>query len=360
MADTRFFDRAGPYSLQELAGISGAGIAPGGDPDLLLSDVAALETAGPSDVVFLSERKLKDALAATKAGACILPPSLADLVPDGMSVLLHPDAKRAYCLIAQAFYPSPVPEAFVAPTAQVDPTASLGRGARIEAGAVIGPHAVLGDGVHVGANAVIGRGVTVGDGCRIGPLVSLQCCDVGRRVIIHPGAAIGQDGYGFAASLDGRHVKLPQLGRVVISDDVEIGANTAIDRGAMGDTVIGPHTKIDNLVQIGHNVRTGLGCGITAQVGISGSTTIGDLSLLYGQVGVADHSRIGSGVTILARSGVQGYVPDGATYMGYPAVEMKEYLRLHKFLLRESKKLAANKKSPDHEKRISNQEGAEG
>jgi len=345
MADPRFFDRAGPYSLKELARLCGAEAVPVSSDDPVMSDVAALDTAGPDDVVFLGERKLKDALAASKAGVCILPPALRDLAPLGMALLIHPDPKRAYALIAQAFYPQPAPKPGIAPSATVDATARLGEGVCIEAGAVIGPHAVLGNRVHIGPNAVVGRGVSIGDDSRIGPLVSLQCCDVGQRVILHPGASIGQDGYGFAASRDGRHVKLPQLGRVVISDDVEIGANSTIDRGASGDTVIGPHTKIDNLVQIAHNVRIGKGCGITAQVGISGSTTIGDLSLLFGQVGVADHCRIGSGVTILARSGVQGFVPDGATFMGYPAVEMKEYLRLHKFLLRESRRSVANKKS---------------
>jgi UDP-3-O-[3-hydroxymyristoyl] glucosamine N-acyltransferase len=349
MADLRFFDRAGPFTLEQLAHRIGAELAPGVDPKCEISDVTTLEAAGPGDVVFLIERKLKDALAASKAGACILPPALAELAPAGMACLIHPDAKRGFALACQAFYPTPAPEPWISPLACVAASAKLGLGVRIEPGAVIGDNVALGNRVHVGANAVIGRSVQVGDDCRIGPLVSLQCCEIGQRVILHPGVAIGQDGYGFAPSRDGKHVKLPQLGRVIVGDDVEIGANTTIDRGASGDTVIGPHTKIDNLVQIGHNVRTGVGCGITAQVGISGSTTIGDLSLLYGQVGVADHSRIGSGVTILARSGVQGHVPDGATYMGYPAVEMKEYLRIHKFLLRESRKQSVAKKSSDAE-----------
>jgi UDP-3-O-[3-hydroxymyristoyl] glucosamine N-acyltransferase len=349
MADSRFFDRAGPYSLEQLARLIGAQLPEGANPSIEVKDVASLENAETGDVVFLIERKLKDALAASHASVCILPPALAELAPSGMACLLHPDAKRAYALAVQAFYPMPAPEPWISPAAHIAKSSRLGQGVRIEPGAVIGENVALGERVHVGANAVIGRGVTVGDDSRIGPLVSLQCCDVGKRVILHPGVAIGQDGYGFAPSRDGKHIKLPQIGRVIIGDDVEVGANTTIDRGASGDTVIGPHTKIDNLVQIGHNVRTGLGCGITAQVGISGSTTIGDLSLLYGQVGVADHSRIGSGVTILARSGVQGHVPDGATYMGYPAVEMKEYLRIHKFLLRESRKQAAPRKNSEAE-----------
>lgn len=349
MADLRFFDRAGPFSLGELATLTGAALSAGADPSAIIFDVSTPEMAEPGALVFLIDKKLKGVLSGSKASACILPPALVEFAPPTMACLVHPDAKRAFALAAQAFYPSPAPEAFIAPSAVVDPSAKLGNGVRIEAGVVIGPNAVIGERASIGANSVVGRSVVIGDDSRIGPLVSLQCCEIGKRAILHPGVAIGQDGYGFAQSRDGKHVKFPQLGLVIIGDDVEIGANTAIDRGASGDTVIGPHTKIDNLVQIGHNVRTGVGCGITAQVGISGSTTIGDLTLLYGGVGVADHSRIGSGVTILARSGVQGYVPDGATFMGYPAVEMKEYLRLHKFLLRESRKQAANKKSSESE-----------
>jgi UDP-3-O-[3-hydroxymyristoyl] glucosamine N-acyltransferase len=345
MADPRFFDRSGPFTLARLAEIGGASMASGADRERLFQDVAAIAEAGADEVVFLSDKSYLDALSKSRAGACVLPPDLAAKAPAGLALLLAPDAKRAFALIAQAFYPQPLPEPHIAPTAFVDPTAELGAGARIDAGASVGPKARIGARVHVGANAVIGRGVEVGEDSRIGPLVSLMCCKIGKRAILHPGASIGQDGYGFAASRDGRHVKLPQLGRVVIGDDVEIGANSCIDRGAQGDTVIGDHTKIDNLVQIGHNVEIGRGCGITAQVGISGSTKIGDLSLLYGQVGVADHTRIGMGVTILARSGVQGYVPDGATYGGYPAVKAEMWFDQHKFLLREARRMAAERRN---------------
>jgi UDP-3-O-[3-hydroxymyristoyl] glucosamine N-acyltransferase len=345
MADPRFFDRSGPFTLAQLAWIAGASPPPGADEGRLFSDVATIAEAGRSDIVFLSEKSYLDALAKSQAGACVMPPDLAAKAPEGLVLLLAPDAKRAFALIVQAFYPSPSPEPFIAPTASVDPSALLGEGVRIEAGASIGPKARIGARVHIGANAVIGRAVEIGDDSRIGPLVSLMCCKIGERVIIHPGASIGQDGYGFAASRDGRHIKLPQMGRVIIGSDVEIGANSCIDRGAQGDTVIGDHTKIDNLVQIGHNVEIGQGCGITAQVGISGSTTIGDLSLLYGQVGVADHVRIGKGVTIMAGSGVQGYVPDGATYGGYPAVKAEKWFDQHKFLLREARRMAAERRN---------------
>lgn len=347
MADLRFFDRVGPFSLDELSRVSGAQPSDGADPQRQYSDVATLETAGPSDVVFLLERKLKDALAASKAGLCVLKRDFAALAPEGMTCLFHDDPKRAFALIAQAFYPTPPPRPLIASTASIDPSAKLGADVRIDPGAVIGPNVVIGDRVHVGANAVIGRSVKIGDDSVIGPLAVLQYCEIGKWVIIHPGVAIGQDGFGYVISMKGDHIKLPQLGLVLISDHVEIGANTTIDRGASGDTIIGPHTKIDNLVQIAHNVRIGMGCGITSQVGISGSTTIGNISLLYGQVGVADHARIGSGVVINARSGVQGHVPDGATYMGYPAVPMKEYIGLQKFLIRSARKAAAGKAGSD-------------
>lgn len=343
MADLKFFDRVGPFSLEELSRVSGAKPSEGADLGRQFSDVASFEAAGPSDVVFILERKLKDELAASRAGACVMKRDMAALAPAGMICLFHDDPKRAFALIGHAFYPAQTPKPLIAPTASIDPSAKLGAGVRIDPGAVIGENVVLGDRVHVGANAVIGRSVTVGDDSRIGPLVVLQYCEIGKRVIIHPGAAIGQDGFGYVISPAGDHIKLPQLGRVLVSDDVEVGANTTIDRGATGDTVIGPHTKIDNLVQIAHNVRIGMGCGVTSQVGISGSTTIGNLSLLYGQVGVADHARIGSGVVINARSGVQGHVPDGATYMGYPAVPMKEYIGLQKFLIRSARKAATGK-----------------
>ena len=204
--------------------------------------------------------------------------------------------------------------------------AELGEGCRIDAGAVVGPRARVGRHTWVGANAVIGEAVVLGDEVRIGPGATLVCCLVGDRSIVHAGARIGQDGFGFALGASG-HLKIPQLGRVVIEDDVEIGANTTIDRGAGPDTVIGSGTKIDNLVQIGHNVRVGRGCVIVSQAGISGSTVVGDGVMIAGQAGLVGHLHIGDGARIGAQAGVMRDVETGTTVFGAPATVAHEFWR---------------------------------
>ena len=195
-------------------------------------------------------------------------------------------------------------------------------------GAVIGPGAEIGDRVRIGANAVIGPGVAIGHDCDIGNNVSITHAYVGDRVTIQPCAAIGQSGFGFASSAAG-HVKIPQLGRVIIQDGVEIGAANTVDRGALGDTVIGEGTKIDNLVQIGHNAQVGRNVVLVAQMGIGGSSTIGDFAILGGQVGLADHVTIGPGARLASRSAmVSGQVVEGGKdYGGVPAKPVREWLR---------------------------------
>ena len=214
----------------------------------------------------------------------------------------------------------------VAPGAVIDPTARLGEGTAVEANAVIGPGVEIGKRCLIGANSVIAAGSVLGDEVRVGANVSISHALIGSRVRLYPGARIGQDGFGFA--LDPKaFVKVPQLGRVIIGDDVEIGANTTIDRGAVRDTIIGSGTMIDNLVQIGHNVQIGRGCVLVAQVGISGSTRLGDHVMLAGQVGLAGHLVIGSGARIGAQAGVMRDVAPGETVMGSPASPAKEFFR---------------------------------
>lgn len=326
MADPRFFSRAGPFPLSELACIGEGKLGWGVDPQQLVYDVAPLETAGPGDISFLDNRKYLAAFLASQAGACVVPLALANRAPPDMALLLATEPYRTYALVAQAFHPEPTPSGFIDPRAIIDPSARLGVGTAVAAGAVIGAHVEIGKQCWIAANAVIGPGVIIGDECVVGVHVSLSHCLIGHRVVIYPGARLGQDGFGFAISREG-FVKVPQLGRVIIGNDVEIGANTTIDRGAGPDTVIGHGCRIDNLVQIGHNVQLGQGCVVVAQVGISGSTRVGDFAMIGGQAGLTGHLSIGARARIGAQAGVMRDVAAAATVMGSPALPVREYWR---------------------------------
>lgn len=326
MADSRFFSVAGPFTLAQLAELSGSSPAEGVDSSARFVDVAPLEQAGPEHVSFLDNKKYVEAFKNSKAGLCIVTPEMAEKAPPGMALLLTPRPYRAYAAVAQAYHPEPVLEPWTAPTAWVDPSAGVGKGCRIEPGAYIGAEAEIGAGCHIGPNAVIGRGVVLGEGTVIGANASISHAIVGRRVVIFPGARIGQEGFGFAMGPDG-HLDIPQLGRVIIGDGVEIGANTTIDRGAGPDTIIGDGCRIDNLVQIAHNVQLGRGCVIVAQVGISGSTRMGDFVAAGGQAGITGHLKIGTGARIAAQAGVMRDIPPGETVGGAPAVPMADWLR---------------------------------
>ena len=333
MADPRFFRNSGPFSLGEIAIRVGAELGTDADASLRLDDVAPIDMAGPSHLAFLDNPKYVEAFTTTTAGACIVHPRFVERAPRGLSLLVSAEPYRAYAKASQLFYPDEArgsdtfgEPATVHPRAVVHASASLGENVTIEPGAVIGAEVEVGTGSVIGANACIGRGCTVGRGCFIGPNVTVSHAHIGDRVILHPGVAIGQDGFGFAMGLP-RHEKVPQLGRVIIQDDVEIGANTTVDRGAGPDTVIGEGTKIDNLVQIGHNVTTGRGCVIIAQTGVSGSAKLGDFVVLAAQVGVTGHLTINSGAQIAARSAVIHDVPPGQKYGGVPARPVREWQR---------------------------------
>ncbi len=326
MADPRFFTVAGPFSLEELAARTGAQIGAGGDPDRQFRDVAPLDTAGPEDVAFLDNRKYLAAFEATRAGAAFAHPSLADRAPRGLAVLLTEQPYRAYALAAQAFYPERTPAPGIDPTAIVDPAARLGADSAVGPYAVIEALAEIGRRCRIGAGSLIGSGCVLGDDVRVGAHVTVSHALIGSRVRLYPGVRIGQDGFGFAPAPTGV-TKVPQLGRVIIEDDVEIGANTTIDRGAGPDTVIGAGTMIDNLVQIGHNVHIGRGCILVSQVGISGSTKLGDYVMIGGQGGLIGHLTIGAGARIAAQAGVMRDVPPGATVQGSPAVPMRQFFR---------------------------------
>lgn len=309
MVDSRFFKNAGPFLLKELADLSEAVIHNGGGTDIQIKDIAPIASAKEADITFFSNKKYKSDFCNTKASACIVDAKAVEYAPEGLALLVSENPYYSYSLIANAFYPSHTEHgSFFSPSAS------------IASSAVIGKNCSIGDHVSIGENVVIGHN------CIIHPSVTLQYCHIGDNVIIHPGVRIGQDGFGFA-SHKGVHYKVPQLGRVIIGNDVEIGANTTIDRGTNSDTSIGDGTKIDNLVQIGHNVEIGKGCMIVSQVGISGSTKIGNYVVLAGQVGVNGHLHIGDKTVVTAQSGVLKDAEPGAVLGGSPAVPLQQFKR---------------------------------
>lgn len=326
MADPRFFDNHGPFRLAELAVTAGGELAEGCDPALPIHDVAPLAEAGEGQLSFLDNRKYVGQFARSQAAACIVAPALQKRAPEGMALILCDNPYKGYALVAQQFYPRHRYESGVDESAYVDPTAKLGEGTHVAFGAVIGAGAEIGARSYIGPNAVIGDQVRIGVDGWIGPQASISHALVGDRVTVHTGARIGQDGFGFAPDPAG-FVKVPQLGRVIVQDDCDIGANTTIDRGTGPDTVIGEGTWIDNLVQVGHNVRVGRRCIIAALAGISGSVEIGDYVQIGGQSGFAGHLKVGDGAQIAAQAGVMRDVGPGQRMVGAPAVPAKQFFR---------------------------------
>ena len=322
-----FFDRAGPYPIDKIANATGSVAAPGTDQSLHLCDVRPLGEAGPDHVTFVDNRKYLPQLAGTRAGACFVAPIFAARVPAGTVALVTKTPYRAFALSLKLFYPGANwPLVAGSGREPIDPTAELEDGVVVEPGAIIGPGVRIGRGSRIAAGAVIGYRCTIGRGCFIGPNATVIHTLIGDRVIVHAGASIGQDGFGFAMSAQG-HLKVPQIGRVIIQDDVEIGANTSIDRGALKDTIIGEGTKIDNLVQIGHNVVIGRHAVIVGQVGLSGSCELGDFVVIGGHAGVVGHVKVGAGAQIAGSSHVNDDIPAGARVGGTPAVPFRDWAR---------------------------------
>ena len=326
--DPRFFQRAGPHSAERLAELVGATLVPAADgrPIDPLQGVAPLQSASSHDVSFLDNPRYVPILAQTGAGAVIVSPDHAASVPTGAAALVTAQPYLAWARIAAQFYPVPASVPGVHRTACIEPDAMVDAMAEVGPFAVIASGARVGAGSRIGAHAVIGPGVVIGEDCRIGAHVSISHALIGDRVTLYAGSRIGQEGFGFAVSASG-FVSVPQLGLVVIEDDVEVGANSSIDRGSTQDTVIGAGSRLDNLVQIGHNVRLGRCCIIVAQAGISGSTELEDFVTIAAQAGLAGHIRIGRKARVGAQAGVMSGVEAGADVIGSPAMPFREFFR---------------------------------
>ena len=323
MGDARFFARVGPHALAAIAAAA-KGTAPA--IEKAFTGVAPLQSARPHQVSFLDNRRYAMALEQTMAGAVIVHPDMLNRVPAATIPIVTTATYEGWARVAALFHPAAPPRpgvhrsAVIAETARVDSSAEVGPYVVIAAGAEIG------SGCRIGPFVSIGEGVALGPECRIGAHATLSHALLGARVYIYPGARIGQEGFSFASTEAG-FLSIPQLGRVVVEDDVEVGANTTIDRGSTRDTIIGAGSHLDNLVQIGHNVRLGRCCVIVAQVGIAGSTVLEDFVQVGGQAAIAGHLLIGHGAQIGAQAGVISDVAPGAVLLGSPAQPRKEFFR---------------------------------
>lgn len=330
-------------TIAEIAGKTGARL----DDDTLgaseITGAAPVEDAVAGNLTFVDNPKYARFLDTTGASAIFVSEKFADRVPAGMAALVHKEPYRAYAKAIALLYPSaarPEPltgETGVSDRAIVHQDATLEENVIVEAGAVIGPDVSIGRNSLILANAVIGKGVQIGRNSVVGPCASVSHAYLGDSVIIHAGVRIGQDGFGFAMGAGG-HDKVPQIGRVIIQDKVEIGANSTVDRGSNRDTVIGEGTKIDNLVQIGHNVVIGRHCVIVGLAGVAGSATLEDYVVVAGQVGIGGHTRVGMGAQIGGGTGTHTDIEAGAKMMGYPAMPMKEWVRMNMLLRKMLKK----------------------
>ena len=331
MSEPLFLRHSRGLTLDEIAALTSAKFVSQPSHSRRIVNVAPLDRAAPCDLTFFDNKKFGAAAGTTHAGACLTTAALAKELPARVAVLTVEDPYRAFVVVARELFPQALrPSSLAEPgdfaNAHVDKSARLEDGVTIEPGAVVGARVEVGSGSVIGANAVIGAEVRIGRDCSMGAGTTITNTLIGDRVIVHPGCKIGQDGFGFVMGASG-HVKIPQVGRVIIQDHVEIGAGTTIDRGAIRDTVIGEGTKIDNLVQVGHNVCIGRHCVVVAQSGISGSSTLEDFVVLGARVGLNNNVTIGEGAQIAAISVVHGNVPPGARWGGTPAKPVKQWFR---------------------------------
>jgi len=339
MPDSRFFESPGPLTLSALADRAGAVLADARNGDRQIQGVAPLVRAAASDVAFLSDKRYLADLRTTAAGAVFVTEAHRQDVPEGCAVLVTAEPQAAYARASLALHRI---RTHPMGSAAIHPDSRLESGVEVGPGAVIGPGATIGAGSRIDANAVIGPGVCVGRQCHVGAGASLSFALVRDRVRIYSNAVIGAAGFGVAGSRHGA-IDIPQLGRVIIQDDVTVGANTCIDRGAWDDTVIGERTKIDNLVQIGHNVRVGRNGLLAAFTGISGSVTVGDGVTFGGGAGIADHITIGAGASIAGAAGVTRDVPPGEVWGGHPARPLSRFLQESAWVARQTRARGKNR-----------------
>lgn len=327
MADPRFYRNHGPLTLAEILSVTGATLCQNQETtDLSFQDVQTLTAATSADISFFHNPKYLEDLKATQAGLVFLKPEAAEGLETSALLAVTPSPYRAFAVTAALFYRTLLRDQFESDAGTISPQASISPEVHIEAGAVIKAGAEIGPHTYIGANAVIGKGVKIGSHCFVDAHVTISHSLIGDRVVIAPGARIGQDGFGFFMDERG-HVSVPQLGRVIIEDDVQVGANTTIDRGGLEDTIIGQGSRLDNLVQIAHGVRMGRHCVIVSQVGISGSTELGDFVIAAGQAGLTGHLKIGSKTRIAAQAGVMRDLPPESMVAGSPAVPVYQWHR---------------------------------
>ena len=333
MTDRRFFCAGGPFSLDYIASHIGAEEPAPSTGNIWIHDVNDLEAANSGDLSVFFDVRYAAALVGTKASAVITSRILAPHAPEGQPLLFAADPRAAFARAGHLLYPAAAPTGGISGNVDIDPSAIIGRGAQVDFGAVVGPNANIGDRCHIASHAVLGAGVSIGDDSRIGAHSTIGNALIGVGVEIGSSCTIGGPGFGFVAGPNGL-LRMLQLGRVIIEDNVAIGSNCTIDRGAMGDTVIGAGSVIDNLVQIGHNVRLGKRCVLSGQVGIAGSTVLGDDVMVGGQAAISDHLAIGAGARIAGKSGVMRDIEAGGRVGGYPAVALRQWHRQTAGLLR--------------------------
>jgi UDP-3-O-[3-hydroxymyristoyl] glucosamine N-acyltransferase len=332
MAQPTFLKQHRSSTLAEIAALTKAHLVDTARAEQRVSGLASLVEAGPPHIVFFDNLRYSDQLAQTRAGACLVSERFKATVPSHVAVLRSADPFEAFVTLARELHAdilrpqSWFASAAIAESAVIHPAAHLEDDVTVDPLAVIGPGVEIGSGSVIGSGVVIGPNVRIGRECDVGAGTTLQFALIGNNVLIHPGCHIGQDGFGFVFQ-SGRQVKVPQTGRVLIQNDVEIGAGTTIDRGSLRDTVIGEGTKIDNLVQIGHNVTVGRHCVLAAKVALGGSVTICDYVALGAGAGVNNHVTIGDGAQVTAMSGVKDDVPAGGRWGGFFAKPTRQWFR---------------------------------